>query len=134
MPSNKPPSKPRVIDDAGSNPVRNMGDDTVIIHGRCELLPNMGISLHHPLMTYYRQGIYDCVALNQWNADMGGDIDTQPQPNTMQYFYLRGHEFGQACSRRRFTRMHNFGLPSDNVDIVCTVVTTETDTNMELDV
>ena len=72
--------------------------DTMRVYGRIELLPQMG----NPLtMHYYRQGIFDAVALNEWNESMGGYINTQPTPQSDASAYHAGHYFGRCCVARK---------------------------------
>jgi hypothetical protein len=109
----------------GESPVKEHGENTVLVYGRIELIPNMGVNLFSPEMVYYRQGIYDSVADNKWDNNMGGSIDTNPVYLSAEYYYLQGHRFGQACVRRRFTNSpewHNLELSAENVDIVVEVV------------
>ena len=69
--------------------------NTLRVYGRIELLPMMASPL---AMHYYRQGIFDAVALNEWNESMGGRIDAQP---TLQSDASAYHYFGRCCVARK---------------------------------
>ena len=128
MPSSDKPISIETDNNArDSSLVRNHGDDAMMIHGRVELLPNMGVDLHSPAMTYFRQGIWDALndATDQgvWDENMGGDMDTPPQHNTMSYFYHSGHLFGRACSQRKWCGAHpTYRVPTDNVDFTYLII------------
>ena len=75
-------------------------ETSLIIHGRIERIPD-AVALHSVAMSYYQAGIQDVIVENVWDTNMGGPITDKPVLNTMQYFYLRGHEFGRACEARK---------------------------------